>query len=219
MDSFSFAQKRSLIIGGTSSIGLELCKLLQEQGSFVCVTGRKQNKTSNAKFIQCDFENDFFSSINNPLLQQELCTCDILAVCYGPFVQKPLHQTTQKDWLYMAQCNYALPGILVSKALPFMQERKFGSIVLFGGTRTDSIRPYKTNAAYAGAKTGLAVLVKSVATEYSMQSITCNAVLPGFTRNAPDGYLIEESLVAQKALYLLSQRELNGVLLNVDKGW
>lgn len=55
-----------------------------------------------------------------------------------------------------------------------------GVIVLFGGTKTDSVRGYKTNAAYASAKTGLAVFAKSLAREYAGKGVSVIMVCPGF---------------------------------------
>lgn len=82
------------------------------------------------------------------------------------------------------------------------------------------MRGYRTNAAYAGAKTGISVITKSIAMEYAQYGITCNAVLPGFTSHAPEGtQTVSEHALAENAVSLMSKEELNGVLLNVDRGW
>ena len=145
---------------------------------------------------------------------------DVLAVCYGPFVYKKLHETEAGDWERLALCDYALPGMLVSLVLPGMMERKFGRILLFGGTRTESVKNYANNAAYAGAKTGISVIIKSLSAEYCEYGITCNGIMPGFTRNAPAGTTcISPDALAGHAMYLFEHSEMNGVLLNVDRGW
>ena len=82
------------------------------------------------------------------------------------------------------------------------------------------MRSYKTNEAYAGAKTAISVLVKSVSAEYRKYGVTCNAVLPGFVNGAKDkSDAISANSVAQSAFYLIQNENLNGVLLNVDRGW
>ena len=86
------------------------------------------------------------------------------------------------DWQKISLLDYALPGFFVSSALKGMIQKKWGRILLFGGTGTDFRTVFKTNAAYAGAKTGTGVLVQSVASLYAGHGITCNAVLPGFTQ-------------------------------------
>ena len=221
--------KKALVVGGTSSVGLAVAKALLRCGALVTVTGRTWNPGEDEKdisFCRADFEeslalgkgcSEWFS---DSVLPEKARNADVLAVCYGPFVYKKLHQTGASDWERLALCDYALPGMLVSLVLPGMMERKFGRILLFGGTRTDSVKNYSNNAAYAGAKTGISVIIKSVSAEYGKYGITCNGLMPGFTRNAPAGTsCISPEVLAEHALYLFGHPELNGVLMNVDRGW
>ncbi|MBQ5499874.1 MAG: SDR family oxidoreductase, partial [Treponema sp.] len=178
--------KNAVVIGGTSGIGFELAKILCKNECSVCVSGRHDPCEQGLEFIPADFTGGHLDLDEFPPLREKLCKADILCVSYGPFVQKPLHLTTAQDWQTLALYDYALAGMAVSSVLPGMMERKFGRIVLFGGTRTESVRSYKTNAAYAGAKTAISVLVKSVSAEYRKYGVTCNAVLPGFVNGAKD---------------------------------
>ena len=217
-------EKQVLIFGGTSGIGKELACLLSERGMSVTVTGTSSCSVGlpqNVRVLPLAAEQLMNAQMQSsvPALQEfydTLESCDLLCVSYGPFVSKPVHQTSLAEWTTVALYDYALPGMLVSRALNGMIKRKFGRILLFGGTRTDTIRPCKTNAAYAGAKTGLSVLVKSVAACYADSGITCNAVLPGFVTSVPDG---QESVtavsVAREALHLLDSKDLNGNLVTV----
>jgi NAD(P)-dependent dehydrogenase (short-subunit alcohol dehydrogenase family) len=114
-----------------------------------------------------------------------------------------------------------------------MMKKQFGRIIVFGGTRTNSINGFRTNSVYGGAKTALCSLVKSVAAEYGKYGITCNGILPGFieteylseetklmlAKKMPQGKLIGAESIAETALFLLKQDAVNGVLLNVDEGW
>ena len=204
--------KKALVFGGTSGIGKELAQLLKDEGCSVTVTGNsRQNK--NALYAPADgiismaLENNSFG----PELDQHISSCDILCLCYGPFVQKPLHETLPSDWEKVAMHDYALNGMLLSAALPHMMERRFG------GTRTESVRVCRTNAAYAGAKTGLSVLVKSVGECYGNYNITCNGILPGYVTSVPQGKKAMSALtVAKEALRLIKSPTLNGLLLNVE---
>lgn len=212
--------KNAVVIGGTSGIGFELAKILCKNECSVCVSGLHDPCEQGLEFIPADFTGGHLDLDEFPPLREKLCKADILCVSYGPFVQKPLHLTTAQDWQTLALYDYALAGIAVSSVLPGMMERKFGRIVLFGGTRTESVRSYKTNAAYAGAKTAISVLVKSVSAEYRKYGVTCNAVLPGFVNGAKDKSDAVSALsVAQSAFSLIQNENLNGVLLNVDRGW
>lgn len=133
----------------------------------------------------------------------------------------------------MAMKNLAFPGALVSAVLPHMISSGWGRILLFGGTRTDTIRGFATNAAYAAAKTALASLAKSVALSYASSGITCNVICPGFidaanldsgTKKAlaaknPDGNLISPTDIAELAMILLKNGLYNGTVITADKGW
>lgn len=221
--------KNAIVIGGTSSIGLSVSKLLSKNGINVTAIGRtipdQTQETKAISFISLDLEETINSLNGNTNIEENKIfaltkKADILINCYGPFLQKSFHETTPQDWYKISLSDYALPGILISTALPHMMEHNFGRIVLFGGTRTESVKAYKTNAAYAGAKTGTAVLVKSVASQYESFGITCNQIMPGFTRNCPPTTTpVSNEMLAEKVYFLISNPELNGVLLNVDRGW
>jgi NAD(P)-dependent dehydrogenase (short-subunit alcohol dehydrogenase family) len=120
----------------------------------------------------------------------------------------------------------------VSACLPQLCGRDWGRILLFGGTGTQTAAGFRTNACYAGAKTALSSLVKSVACEYGARGVTCNALLPGFTdteylteqekdalRQKLPGGLIRSRQIAETALFVLDHPEINGALINIDKGW
>ena len=193
----------------------------------------KINKTGNNKAVVQPITIENFHDIEKSGLFSAIQECDILCVCFGPFVQKPLDQTSALEWKQMALLNYALPGICVSTALPYMTAKKWGRIILMGGTRTQDINSFSTNAAYAGAKTGVGCLVKSVATEYASKGITCNGVMPGFTKTEyqsqqqlrelalkmPLGKLVAPETIARTIMFLISTPEINGALLPIDCGW
>lgn len=159
---------------------------------------------------------------------------DILVAAFGPFLQKPLAATTGTDWLRMATLELALPGALASALLPSMAARGWGRFLFFGGTGTDSIRGYRSNAAYAAAKTGLGVLAKSLALEGADHGIGAFVLCPGLvdteyldeaTREllrakAPGGRLIEAGALGETAAALLAAEPClaSGAVLSLDAG-
>ncbi|MCH5283718.1 MAG: SDR family oxidoreductase [Treponema sp.] len=166
-------------------------------------------------------------------LKSALEKSEILCICYGPFLKKKIAQTSAHEWLWTAKLNLALPGILASYAARFMKRRGFGRILFFGGTRTNQINGFKTNAAYAAAKTGIASLAKSFAMEFGENGISTAAIFPGFVQTeyvsskARAEYekmlggkkMIQADEIARAALFLLSDSNLNGTLLEMDGGW
>ncbi len=238
----------AVIIGGSGGIGRAVSQILAEKTKSLCIhaghesdsfallTESLSRKTkvipvvhdfSLEKGIDTFFENFFASD----LYEQILCA-DILCICYGPFLQGSVHKMNEKDWLHTSFFNFTFPGCIISKALPSMMKKRFGRIIVFGGTKTDSIRGFKTNAVYGAAKTALCSLVKSVSAQYSDYGITCNAVLPGFIETeyltndeiqaykdkSPGNNMLTTTSVSEAVLFLVSNSAVSGALLTVDGG-
>ena len=191
----NFEGKNALVVGGSGGIGFEISRMLLKNGANLIIHGRNLQKLEKTrqnlksefenkmeiKIVPFDFDSEPFENLQNSELIKEIQKIDILCVCYGHFLQKSLDKMSFSEWQKISLLDYALPGICVSAALSEMKKKQFGRILLFGGTGTNFRSEFLTNAAYAGAKTGLGVLVQSVACGFSSDGITCNAILPGFT--------------------------------------
>ena len=253
--------KKTVIIGASGGLGRKLALELAPTTQELVIHGLSQEKLDSLKDeihkklsenssdktnfpkitdISYKFTPSFFigendsstESAKNQLLEH-IKTADTLCICYGPFLQKPLHLTTKSEWLESSSLVFALPGYFVSQVLPHMMEQNFGRILLFGGTRTDSVNGYKTNAVYGAGKTAVCSLVKSVCLEYSQYGIRCNAILPGFVETeyvseSQKNYyksllnsdnIIESNSIAKSAKFILENEDINGVLFRVDRGW
>ena len=216
----NICNKSILILGGTKGIGLECAKNLCEKNSVTCVGRTAKTNEEKINFVNSDFETALENKSELEKLKALCRETDILIITYGPFIQKPISETSDDEIKFLASSNFVFPAIMVNACLPAMKEKNWGRIILFGGTRTDSVRAYKSNAIYAACKTSLSVLTKSLAAEVACDGITINAILPGFTRNAPENTkLIEEKTLAEKIIFLLENEELNGTLLTCDRGW
>lgn len=243
-----FAQKKAVVIGGSGGIGAKLSLKLAQEGASVLVHGGHNSQklsdlmqtlkthapqSARHQSLVQEITGDNLAAFPASPLMEHVKEADILCVAFGPFLQGSLEETTPKQWMDITLLNYALPGICVSATLPRMKEKRWGRILLFGGTLTHNVKAYRTNAAYGGAKTALCSLVKSTAAQYSSWGITCNGILPGLTETEyqspqllsmlaqknPSGKIIPAETIATAAINLLSMQEINGALLNVDDGW
>jgi NAD(P)-dependent dehydrogenase (short-subunit alcohol dehydrogenase family) len=230
-----------LITGGSGGIGYATALAAASAGAIVTIHGRSPGRLAE-RSAELASSGAFVSTICADLsagmptgeLLAAARTSDILVLAYGPFIQKPLAMTDASDWKSMALTCLALPGILASAAATSMASRGFGRILLFGGTRTDTIRGFKTNAAYASAKTGLGVLAKSISGEFGMHGVSCAVICPGFVdteytsptskkelgKASPRGALIPVTDVAGLALYLIAggMDLVNGSIIVADTG-
>ncbi|MBR4628856.1 MAG: SDR family oxidoreductase [Treponema sp.] len=232
--------KSALVIGGSGGIGSGISRLFASKFSRVYVHGghdsskfdnlleelRGKNPSCKVEKVLYDFYMHDFAELAESELSKIAESVDILCMCHGPFIQKRIDEMTVSDWQRIALYDYALPGFFVSKVLPSMMKNSFGRIILFGGTGTSCRTEFRTNAAYAGAKTAVGTLVESTAAFYAKFGITCNAILPGFVKTeynsgflVPAGMEVESRKIAECVGFLVDNPELNGVLLRVDKGW
>ena len=246
--------KTALIIGGTGGIGLGIAKELAKknvslilQGGhslkklqdalFLCTKVSTKDKLLSTKHSGFILDLSFQKNIENIFKCEELSnalnSCDILVLSHGALLQKDILESSVSDWENIVFSNLTIPGIFISKVIPHFISQKFGKILCLGGTRTDSVRGFKTNPIYGAAKTGLSSLVKSVAQKYSKDSITCNLLCPGFveteylSQNQKDSYslkmplkkLISVEEISQFAVSILESSSLNGALVNFDQGW
>jgi NAD(P)-dependent dehydrogenase (short-subunit alcohol dehydrogenase family) len=231
--------KRAFIVGGSGGIGFEVSLSLGKKGAALDIHGLSSGKVSKALSI---FRSEGITAegsfgpieVVEDFLVQRARKADILVCSFGPFLQKPLENTTSEEWARIVSLNLSLPGALASAALSGMQEKGWGRIVFFGGTRTDSIRGFRTNAAYAAAKTGLGSLTKSIAGFYAQSGIAALTICPGFvdteylsekTRSelkakTPRGNLISKSFLGSYIAQLVSEESTiwNGSIITADEG-
>jgi NAD(P)-dependent dehydrogenase (short-subunit alcohol dehydrogenase family) len=222
--------RRALVVGGSGGIGAALCREMVKRGASLIVHGGSSAERLEGLVIELKAKGaaveGFLSELEPEIgsvdrfvrALKDLGRIDILAVTFGPFLRKSLAETSAADWARLALFDLALPGALASSFFPVMAERGWGRILLFGGTRTDGIRAYSTNAAYAAAKTGLAVLAKSLAVEGSGKGVGAVLVCPGLVdteylsarerlelaAKAPGGRLLPPGRVAQAAVDLIA---------------
>lgn len=240
----AFAGRKALVVGGSGGIGAQVSLELSRRQASVTVHGRSRAKAealcrritaSGGKAEALPY------ALSAPGDLEAFCQAvsakggfDILVVSYGPFIQKSLGEHSPGDWASAALWDLALPGALSSLCLSGMKERGFGRILLFGGTRTDVIRPFSTNAAYAAAKTGLGVLAKSLAAEGADRNVAAVLACPGFVRTeyldeasaarlaakAPRSRLLDASSLAAAALDLLDSDPCaaSGAIVSFDGG-
>lgn len=237
---------RCLVVGASGGIGLALSLELARSRAALILHGRDAARLGSAAEAVRRASPDGLSPdtlacpvdprgelLPAPLLAAARA-CDALALCYGPFIHASIAETAPAEWALMAAANLAFPAALASEAAAAMAGRGFGRILLFGGTRTDAIRAYRRNAAYAAAKTGLAVAAKSIAAEFASRGVSCALVCPGYVeteyingefkagmeRGSPRGRLIAASRVAEFAAGLLEGGIdlANGAVINLDEG-
>ena len=167
-------KKNYLIVGGSSGIGLEITKLLSNEGNKVFVLSRNQNKLNlngNIEFFSFDVLNDeTFPSIDNDL--------NGIAYCPGTINLKPFKSLKENDYLDDYKLNALGAVKIVNQYLPNLKKVEKTSIVFFSTVAAQTGMPYHTSIAMAkGAVEGL---TRSLAAEFA-PNIRVNAIAPSLT--------------------------------------
>jgi len=245
--------RRALVVGGSGGIGAAFSASLAGRGAEVLIHGGSSQEGLDAAIAAARAAasawaeasgrppagvSGFLLALDGPSALTErlpsLGPLDILVCSFGPFVRKPLHETTIDDWQRLALLDLALPGALSSALVGPMADRGWGRFLFMGGSRTDAIRAYSSNAAYASAKTGLGVLAKSLAAEYASRGVGAFVLCPGlvdteylsgeakarYASMAPRGALLEPRSIAEFGVgFLAAEPPLaSGSVINLDAG-
>jgi 3-oxoacyl-[acyl-carrier protein] reductase len=237
-----FLGKKALVIGGTGGIGRAVALGLAERGAVLTIHGgsspeRLESALAAVRAVSGGNEGrGFLCPADKPgAASSILAECpapDIVVCAWGPFTRGRLDALDEHVWEAAAWGNLVFPGTIISLAIRSMMEKKWGRILLFGGTNTDIIRGYVTTPAYSASKTALGVVAKSAARMGAEKGVTCNVICPGLTDTE---YLDEEARVynrerspgrrsltpediARLVLAVLENPAVNGAVIPVDQG-
>ena len=178
-----YEDKKVVIIGGTSGMGLATAKMLLDGGARVLVTGRsKQGLESAQKELGNDaivVSSDARSLTDLDTLasrvKAEFDTLDLLFVNAGFSTRAPLESITEAIYDEMFNLNAKGPLFAVQKFAPLIN--RGGSVVLT--TSIANVKGMAGNATYGAAKAALRSFARTLAAELVPSEIRVNAVTPG----------------------------------------
>ena len=104
--------------------------------------------------------------------------CDILVNNAGIQHVAPIEEFPTEKWDAIIAINLNSAFHTIAAALPGMRTAGWGRVVNIASAHGLTASPYKS--AYIAAKHGIVGLSKTVALETAGQSITCNAICPGY---------------------------------------
>ena len=225
-----------VIIGGTSGIGREIARFFAVAGDDVVLTGRDGGRADAvAKEIAADAPgralglgleltrpHEIAGALSGVGAVDHLVLAAIdrdANTCEGYDLDRALRLATLKLVGYTEVVHALLPRFAGD-----------GSIVVFGGLAKD--RPYPGSTTVSTVNGGVTGMVHTLAVE--LAPIRVNAVHPGIVGDSPywrdkpleaviartpAGQLATMSDVVDAVVFLLRNRSVNGVGLNVDGGW
>jgi len=184
--------KKALVIGASTGIGYEVCRLFAQEGADVALasSGHPQERRQlageitalgrDALSLQVDVrhEDEVAAAVSETM--HRFGRIDILVNNAGVAGYRgPIQDQTSEEWDRVLAID--LRGVFygIKHVLPYMIARHYGRIVNCASQLAH--KPAPRVASYCAAKAGVVALTASVAQEVALDGITVNAVAPGPT--------------------------------------
>ena len=199
-----YQDKKAVIIGGTSGIGLATAKMLVDGGARVLVTGRSQvgldstQKELGKGVVAVSSDARSLTDLDALAVRAkaEFDTIDLLFVNAGFSLFAPLEHVTEATYDDMFNLNAKGPFFAVQKLAPLIT--RGGSVVLT--TSTANIKGMPMIGAYGGAKAALRSFTRMFAVEFLPREVRVNAVSPGPTETPMVGKAFPNKDVAAQLM-------------------
>ena len=204
--------KISLIIGGTSGMGLETALQILGEGRRVMVVGRKDTSIDTARttvaeklgadalervqIVACNLMERAQVTDLGLRIDQLPEHIDQLVNAAGVFKPKPYLEHEQSDWDFYMELNRAM-FFLTQSVVRNMERHGGGAIVNIGSMWAHQAIKATPSSAYSIAKAGMHAMTQHLAMELGEKGIRVNAVAPAVVVTPIYGAFIEPDKVEE----------------------
>jgi 3-oxoacyl-[acyl-carrier protein] reductase len=163
--------KVALVTGGTRGLGLEIARVLREEGCRVVVNARNAPR-EDFEFLQGDVQD----ARQCAAIAQKLDRLDALVCNVGSGRSVPPGEETPEEWNRVLRLNLASATNAVEAFRPLL-ERTRGAVVCISSIA--GLEGLGAPATYSAAKAALNAYVRSMARPLAAAGVRINAVAPG----------------------------------------
>lgn len=205
------SDKRALVTGSTSGIGLAIARALRAEGAEVVLSGFGEEqaiadlcKELGAKHVAADL----LTLEGCESLMRDAGPVDILVNNAGMQYVAPVDEFPVDKWDAIIALNLTAAFHTTRMAVPHMKDSGWGRIINTASAHSLTASPFKS--AYNASKHGLAGFTKTIALELAQTGVTANCISPGYVWTP----LIEAQIPdTMKARGLSRDEVINDVLL------
>lgn len=216
---------KTLIVGGTKGIGLEIANLMADKECVIFSRSENSNDNSKHSHYQIDILNNNYPEIDN---------LSTIIYCPGTINLKPFRSLKEADFDHDFNINVKGAVKVIQHYQRIISKADNASILLFSTVAVSQGMPF--HASIAASKGAVEGLTKSLAAEFAGKirvnciapTITNTPLASGILRNEeaikrsndrhPTKRINNVSDVASTALFLLQNNNITGQIINVDGG-
>ena len=221
-----------VVVGGTSGLGKEVARHYASAGREVVLTGRDLDRSKSIAGELGGSTTGIALDLTRPA-ELDGALADVGPVDHLVLAGMERDNNTVKDYDIDAAIGLVVSKLVgYSEAIHVLHDRLTddSSIVLFGGQARE--RPYPGSTTVTTINGGVTAMVRTLAIQLAPTRV--NAIHPGIvgdspfwqgknldgvTARTPGGKLVQMEDVTGAVVFLLENRGVNGVNLNIDKGW
>jgi gluconate 5-dehydrogenase len=188
---FDLAGKVALVVGGGGGIGGAIAHAFADQGARVVVADVNVDaaravaqscarpSVPSTLAVQVDVTNPELVKQVVAAIEHETQKIDILVNSAGINIRRPVIDYTPDEWLKIVSINLSGVFYVTQAVARGMLQRGYGRVLSLGSV--SSLLGHPHHAPYAATKGGIAIMTKSMATEWATQGVTVNAIGPAYT--------------------------------------
>jgi NAD(P)-dependent dehydrogenase (short-subunit alcohol dehydrogenase family) len=185
-------RKVALITGGTKGIGAATAVSLAARGAEIAIVGRyddeqaawtKANVEARGRsclMVTADLARPQEATRSVDEVVERLGAVDVLIHCAGGNIPGGLFEVTPEAWYEAFDVHVHAIFHLCRAAIPWMQKRKEGSVILISSVA--GLRGVPMNLTYQVVKGSLPQFARALAREFADDNVRVNCVAPGIIR-------------------------------------
>ncbi len=165
-----------LVTGASKGIGKSIAEIIGVNNNIFAVSRNERHLQCYKNYLVCDLsiQSDLerlgeYISANN---------IDVLVNNAGEYIYSPIEDTNYNQLEHIFKVNLEAPLYLISRAVPYMKEKKWGRIVNIGSI--SGVMGEANASLYSASKSGLIGATKALALELAEYNITVNTINPGW---------------------------------------